>query len=368
MSHADPVGYFSATYAEARDRFLAAARVRGAPVVHHVHPVAKGAQGEELAIDVAVLGDPRWREVLLFTSGTHGAEGFCGSGCEVGLLADDDLLRRAAASEVRLVFLHALNPYGFSHLRRTNEDNVDLNRNFRDWSVVPAPNRAYADVHGFISPDTWPPSPENQARMVGYLAAHGERALQAAVTGGQCEFPDGVFYGGVRPAFGNHVLRRVLREQGAGARSLAWIDFHTALGPRGHGEMIYNGGPAPADIARSKAWWGGAVTSFYDGTSTSAPLTGINGTAVADECPGVGYGGIALEYGTLPILAVMQALRADQWLENHPDAPADTRADIKRAVRDAFYQDADDWKATVYAQALARSREAIAGLARGRAA
>lgn len=366
MTAADPVACFAATYAEARAKFLAAAKARGARIEHHVHPVARGAQGEALAIDVAVLGDRQWREVLLFTSGTHGAEGFCGSGCEVGLLRDDDFLQRAAAAQVRVVFLHALNPYGFSHLRRTNEDNVDLNRNFRDWTTVPPANEAYAEVHGFIVPDTWPPSPDNEARVASYLAARGERALQEAVTGGQCEHPDGLFYGGTRPAWSNHVLRRVLREEAAGARALAWIDFHTALGPRGHGEMIYNGGRTPADIARTKAWWGSAVTSFHDGTSTSAPLTGINGTAAADECPGVAYGGIALEYGTLPVLAVMQALRADQWLENHPDAPAATRAAIKRTVRDAFYQDADDWKAMVHAQALARAREAVAGLAADR--
>ena len=28
--------------------------------------------------------------------------------------------------------IHALNPFGFAHLRRANEDNVDLNRNFVD--------------------------------------------------------------------------------------------------------------------------------------------------------------------------------------------------------------------------------------------
>jgi hypothetical protein len=357
-----PVACFSATYAEARDKFLAAVRSRGLPVTHHVHPVARGAEGEDLAIDVAVHGDAAARGVLLLISGTHGAEGFCGSGAQIGLLADDAFFAAADAAGVRVVFLHALNPFGFSHLRRTNEDNVDLNRNFRDFATLPEPNGAYAEVHGFIVPDTWPPSPANEARVGTYIAAHGERALQEAVSGGQCEFPDGLFYGGVRPAWSNGVLRRVLREQAGCAHALASIDFHTGLGPRGHGEMIYNGRAAPAAVARAKAWWGTAVTSFYDGTSTSASLTGINGTAVADECPDVAYGGIALEYGTLPVLAVMQTLRADQWLANHPDAAAGERAAIKRALRDAFYQDADDWKMAVHAQAVARAHEALAGL------
>lgn len=133
----NPSDHFAATYSEARARFLAAARARGLVLRHYAHPVAKGAQGEELALDVGVLGDPHAKEVLLLTAGTHGAEGFCGSGCEIGLLADDAFVARVARDGVRVVFLHALNPYGFSHLRRTNEDNVDLNRNFRDWSSAP---------------------------------------------------------------------------------------------------------------------------------------------------------------------------------------------------------------------------------------
>ncbi len=52
----DPIPHFAATYAEARDKFRSAARDRGLAVESHVHPVARGAQGEALAVDVAMLG------------------------------------------------------------------------------------------------------------------------------------------------------------------------------------------------------------------------------------------------------------------------------------------------------------------------
>ena len=358
----DPIPHFAETYAEARDKFHAAVRARGLALTRHVHPVARGAAGEELSIDVAALGPSDARRVLVLTSGTHGAEGFCGSGCQVGFLHDDAFLASATASRARVVFVHALNPYGFSHLRRTNEDNVDLNRNFRGFATRPAPNRAYADVHGFIVPATWPPSADNEARLAAYMHAHGERALQQAVSSGQCEFPDGLFYGGVRPAWSNGVLRAVLRGHAGKAATLGWIDFHTGLGPRGHGEKILAARADPADLARARAWWGADVTSFHDGSSTSAALTGVNYNAAYDECPQAAYAGIALEYGTQSFAEVLGALRADQWLENHPDAPAMQRAAVKRALRDAFYIDADDWKATVYAQALAAAQAAFAGL------
>jgi len=101
---------------------------------------------------------------------------------------------------------------------------------------------------------------------------------------------------------------------------------------------------------------------------TSASLTGINYLAAYEECPHAAFAGIALEYGTLPVMAVLQSLRADQWLSNHPDAPAEVRASIKAAVRAAFHDDADDWKRMVYDQALTHTRRALEKLQEARSA
>ena len=358
----NPVRHFSQTYAEARDKFFAAAREHGLAVDRHIHPTVRGVSGEELSVDVVTLGDASAPGMLLLTSATHGVEGFCGSGCQVALLQDAEFVAAVRAAGVAVVFLHAVNPFGFSHLHRTNEDNVDMNRNFRDFATPAAPNRAYAEVHGFIVPATWPPAPANEARIAAYVAQHGERALQQAITGGQCEFPDGLFYGGTRPAWSNTVFRAILRKYGAQRAGIGWIDFHTGLGPRGHGEKIYSGRNIPADLVRARSWWGDDVTSFFDGSSSSATLSGVNYNAVYDECPGVPYAGVALEFGTLPMRDMIEALRADQWLMNHPDADAALRADIKHKVRAAFYCDADDWKAAVLAQALAASLAAVSRL------
>ena len=72
---------------------------------------------------------------------------------------------------------------------------------------------------------------------------------------------------------------------------------------------------------------------------------------------------MALEYGTYPLEQVLEAFRAEHWVENHPEAPAAQRAAIKRRMRDTFYVDSDDWKTTVYAQARSASLVAIARLA-----
>ena len=359
----DPAEAFASTYAEARARFAAAAQARGYALDAHEHPDARGAEGETLAMDVATTGRRDAESLLVITSGTHGVEGFCGSGCQVGLLGDDSFAAAVASSGAAVALVHAVNPYGLSHLRRTNEGNVDLNRNFRSFASPPEPNAAYAEVHPVVVPPTWPPDPENEAKIGAYLRERGPAAFQQAVSGGQCEFPDGLFYGGTAPAWSNATLRGVLREQGRGRRRVTLIDIHTGLGPCGHGEKIYVGTGDAASVARTRATFGADVTSYFDGSSTSAALTGVIDQAVRDECPSVTFTGIGLEYGTIDLMATLQALRADQWLANHGGAHAPQRAAIKRALRDAFYVDRPDWKAMVWAQARVAALQALRGMA-----
>ena len=359
----DPVSHFSQSYAEARDKFLAAARARGARVFREVHPSEQGADGEELSIDLARVGDEKASGLLLLSSGTHGVEGFCGSGCQVALLHDDVFIAEVERSGVAVLMLHALNPYGFSHLRRVNEDNVDLNRNFVDFRGALPANPAYLELHTLLLPATWPPPPENEAALGAWVAKHGAKAYQAAVSGGQYQLADGMFYGGCRPSWSNACLRAILRAEAAPRARLAWIDFHTGLGPCGHGEKIYSGCDTAADISRARAWWGEDLTSYYDGSSSSARVSGVVCSAAYDECPRTELTPMALEYGTYPLEQVLQAFRADHWMHNHPEAAAAQRAAVARRMRDTFYVDSDDWKTTVYAQARSASLVAIARLA-----
>lgn len=360
--------HFAQTYAEARAKFIGAGEARAARIFRHVHPSEHGAQGEELSIDLVQVGAEHAPALLLLTSGTHGVEGFCGSGCQVALLHDDGFLAALERSGVSALMVHALNPYGFSHLHRTNEDNADLNRNFVDFTAPLPSVGAYADIHALLLPSAWPPREDNEAKLQAWIGQHGAKAFQAAVSGGQYSFPDGMFYGGSAPSWSNRCLRAVLRGLAASCRRLAWIDFHTGLGPRGHGEKIYAGRDDAAELARAKAWWGSEVTSFFDGSSTSARVSGVVCSAAYAECPQTELTAIALEYGTYPLEHTLQALRADHWLRNHPDAPEAQRAEIKRSLRDTFYVDDDDWKAMVYEQARAACAQAIDQLATSSAA
>jgi len=219
------------------------------------------------------------------------------------------------------------------------------------------------EIAALLVPSMWPPSPEVAAALQRHIAAHGLRAFQQAVTGGQHDHPEGIFYGGRNPTWSNVTLRHVLQAHGRRCARLAWIDLHTGLGPSGVGERIFAGRDDAAAIARARAWWGEHITSIHDGSSTSASLTGLMWTAVDDECAQAEYTGIALEYGTVPVTEVLDALRADQWLENHPEAGAAQQEAIKRRMLAAFYTDTDAWKQAVLEQAFEAARQAVAGLA-----
>jgi hypothetical protein len=356
-------GAFSQSYVEARGKFISASEAAGLDVQSHVHPLL-GRDGETLAMDVVRDGPADAAGVLLVSSACHGVEGYCGSGVQVALLGDDGFRATVRAAGVAVLYIHALNPYGFSWWRRTTHENVDLNRNFHDFSQPLPRNAGYDALAALLVPPTWPPSEAVSAGIGRYTSEHGMAGLQAAVSGGQHTHPQGLFYGGVNPTWSNLTLRHVLREHGRHAQRLGWIDLHTGLGPSGHGERIFACRNDARALARARSWWGPDITSTYDGSSSSAPLTGLMWLSADEECPAAQYTGIALEYGTVPLMEVIDALRADQWLENHPELPADQRARIKRQVRDAFYTDTDTWKQQVLTQAFEATHQAVHGLSR----
>ncbi len=355
--------YFSSSYAEARERFrrTAAAAFKGET---YKNSNAQGPRGEDLTTDVVRLGPDQAETLLFASSGTHGVEGYCGSGCQIGWLAS--ALYRELPANVALVLVHATNPYGFAHERRVTEDNVDLNRNFRDHATPAPRNGAYAEVHPFLIPADWhgPAHKAADAAIQRYIAARSERAFQAAVTTGQWEFPDGLFFGGKRPTWSNATWRAIIKQHAAGARRVVHFDFHTGLGAYGDCEVIFGPAKFPrADLERARAWYG-AVTCPADGDSLSAAVQGVMPTALYEELPGAEITSVALEYGTLPTMAVLNALRADHWLYAHGDANSPLGREIKQQMRAAFYGDTDDWKAKIFRRSVELFRQAIAGLGR----
>ena len=112
------------------------------------HPLA-GPRGEELFTDVVRIGPERADSVLVLSSGIPGVEGFAGSGIQTGLMREQ--IEHYLPQGMAILMIHAVNPYGMAHLRRFNEDNIDLNRNFRDHSTAYPVNEGYQALADYIA-------------------------------------------------------------------------------------------------------------------------------------------------------------------------------------------------------------------------
>ena len=356
---------FAPTYAEARAKFLAAAR--GARLESHPEPL-RGQALEPLAMDVARVGADDADAVLVISSGCHGVEGHCGSGAQVALLQDDTFRAQARHAGVALLFIHALNPWGFSFGRRVTHEGVDLNRNFVDFRRPLPGNPGYDQLAAVLLPEQWPPHAANESQLMAYAASHGMAALQAAISGGQYRHPDGLFYGGTSPTWSQQTLRMVLRQHGSRCRQLGWIDVHSGLGESGRGERIFACRDDDSAKHRAKAWWGNRITFTEDGSSTSSDLHGNLWHAAYDECAQADYAGITLEFGTQPPEAVLAALRHDHWVARRRN-PHDAQVEPARAaMRRAFFTDTPEWKKAVLVQSREAAVQAIDGMASWRQA
>jgi hypothetical protein len=300
--------------------------------------------------------------VVYAQSGTHGVEGFCGSGIQVGWL--EQRLHRELPVDTALLLAHAMNPYGFAWQRRVTEDNIDLNRNFIDHAGDYPVNEGYETLRDAICPADWSDEGRQAADgvLMSYARDHGEMALQSAISSGQYGDADGVFYGGRAETWSNRTLTELLRRHAGHVRHVAFIDLHTGLGPYGVGEIMNNHGPGEPGFDRVIQWFGGEATSVNAGSSSSPPVSGDTTLGVVRALPRAEVTGVTLEYGTVSLREVFEAVRADNWLHVHGDLRTPTGRAIKAQIRSAFYPDKDDWKRMVFERSVDVLRRSLAGL------
>lgn len=336
---------FSSTYRDARAKFLNAARARGATLQSHRLPSHKGPQDEELAADVALLGSVSAKQVLMIISGTHGVEGHAGSACQIALLESDFLTELAACA--RVVLVHAINPYGFAHSRRTNEDNIDLNRNFVDFSQQTPRNPDYAEHAREFLPASgaWEDflSARERLRQEAGLRG-GYQFLKKALQPGQYEFPNGLYYGGAQPCWSNKVFMQICRQAFDGCERAAVLDIHTGLGPPGTGELIF----MDRELARRYAHCFTPPVSCAGGQdSVSASVKGPLVTAAYDQLSApIAICG-ALEFGTVSLQENVEAKIFESWTYQHLSPLDARRRESVKRFKDAYYPDDPKWKKSV---------------------
>lgn len=341
--------YFSPDYETARGRFRSAAAAAGA-ALHGIALPAQGPRGETLSIDIAWLGAARPSRVLLHTSGLHGVEAYTGSAVQLALLDAPP----APGPDDALILVHVLNPYGMAWLRRTNENNVDLNRNFllndEPWSGAP---ELYRTLDPLLNPAS-PPSRDGFAlRAAATAMRYGFHHVKQAVAEGQYEFPRGLFFGGRELQAGPRLYTEWLRRHLGNASYVFALDLHTGLGRRGTDTVAEaDGNPTPRETL------GAALDRrFVDtaGPSVAYTVRGGLGASLPIVLPHARIDFVLQEIGTYPPLHVLHALREEnRW---HFFGGGSIVHPAKQGLREALCPAAVKWRrrAISLGGALARS-------------
>jgi len=333
--------FFSPNYDTARARFLESAQKNGA-ATQKIPLSAKGPDALPLSIDIARFGNPNAKKVLLHSSGIHGVEGFAGSAIQLALMEQLPEI----PDDCALILVHVLNPYGMSWHRRVNENNVDLNRNFlpdpEDYSGAP---EAYKTLNPMLNPKTGPGFDFFLFRTVGRILRHGYNSLKQAIVGGQYEFPEGLFFGGHRLEEGPTLYGDFLREALKEAEHVVAIDIHTGLGKQGYDTLLVEGGPENALYQDLERAFGDRVAPWDPEASVAYAIRGGHPDAVGHCLPLATVHFVTQEFGTLPPLKVLHALREENrwhhWGEGHLEHST------KNAILSAFRPNKASWREAV---------------------
>jgi hypothetical protein len=204
------------------------------------------AAAPDLTIDWASaqsVGAPE--RLLVLLTGLHGIEGFVGA--VILRLFVDEFLPRLEAASTGLLVIHAMNPWGMSHGRKVNAQNVDLNRNFllAPQDFDPTFNPDYARLKPFIGPERPVDSPGRAAArfaigLANALRAHGSAILQRASLLGQYRDLRGMYYGGTGLEQESQLLLRLLRETVPAHSSVTLLDMHSGYGPRLQMSLVHS--------------------------------------------------------------------------------------------------------------------------------
>ncbi len=352
MDLKDAADFFSPDYRTARERFRAAAETAGASL--HALPLdATGPNGDTLTIDIAWLGDGSARNIVLHTTGLHGIEGFAGSAVQLALLEQPPALEAGCA----LILVHVLNPHGMAWLRRANENNVDLNRNFladdEAWTGAP---ELYRRIDHLLNPPSRPAFDFFHLRALWRALRHGFHSLKQAVAQGQYEFPRGLFYGGRELQQGPRRYLEWLKLNLPFAQYLFALDVHTGLGRWEEETLLPEPGCGATPGARLGAALNRKLMEVTRGDTVAYVIRGGMGALLRQTLSGIALDFVLQELGTYPPLAVLHALREENRWHHYGGVSLDHP--VKLRLREALCPASREWRARILARGIALAHAA----------
>lgn len=352
--------YFSSDYSAARHRFRASAKAL-AWRLDAREIDARGPGGERLSIDAAISPHPDARPTLVVSSGLHGIEGFFGSAVQLALLDR----WRTQPPDVRCVLLHALNPFGFAWLRRADDRNVDLNRNFLlDGEAYAGSPPGYGELDPHLNPPR-PPAAWDPfvIRLLPAIVRRGVPAVRRAVASGQHEFPRGLFFGGDGPTQARRAIEQALSTWLAGSADVVHLDLHTGLGRWGQGTLLIDYPLSDRQRDRLNRWFGAEAVQMPGSYPSAYRARGGLGPWCVSRGFAPEYLFAYAEFGTFSSLRVLAGLRAENQAHHRGSRSDPATARAKARLKTLFCPPDPRWRARVIARSVELVARAIDGLA-----
>ncbi len=341
---------FSHDYASARDRFRQAASAAGWTLTSH-DTGETGPRGEGLTIDVATSGSPAHGDcTVILSSGLHGVEGHFGSAVQLAALRLF-AARTLQRSDVRWVFVHALNPYGFAWSRRCDARNVDVNRAFRSaGTAAPPVSAAYDRIDPLLNPRHPPSADLFTLRLLGAALRFGPATLKRTIASGQRSHPNGLFYAGRDATPLQGFLELELPRWIGDASTVVHLDLHTGLGRSGDSTLIVDYPITDAD----RAWWTMRGLSISESLTDPKAYTaaGSLGQWCVARAAVRQYRFAFAEFGTFSGPRILAGLRAENQA-HHWATPGDPAiAASKARLRELFCPADPTWRTRAVQGAL----------------
>lgn len=361
---------YSESYTESRDKFYAALeQVRLFWPKAEIRSYALGKAEDNLAVEViAAPALVRQDKVLLLTSGLHGIEGYIGSAV-TGLFIDE-FLEILDPSITGLYIVHAINPWGMWKRRRTNENNVDLNRNFiYGWEVVDTfLNYRYDRINPFLNPAN-PVNISSRASFGAKLAYKmlpmGAKNFKEVMLMGQYHHPKGIYYGGKGSEASTQIMINLFKELAASCQRLLTIDMHSGYGPR-YQMTIVNSIHEPRDSLTLRKAFGYplvAKTSPLEFYAMQGDMVDFFYELVSKEFPKLSFYGTSFEFGTLgesPFdkLRSLKAMIDENRLFHYGALSPELELKVREAFNELFIPQEQRWRD----KALQDAKHALSGI------
>lgn len=341
-NHRWPEDYFAS-----REKFITQAKACGADTLSH--PVASlGPNGEALSVDVASLISNQDEHRIIVTSGVHGVEGFIGAVIQIQALralADSGIPERTG-----IVMIHAVNPWGFAHFRRVDENNVDVNRNFIDFdNTKPLSHADYPALNPIINPC----SPPTTLSAINYYLSAGKlivknrgiNKLVKPIAEGQYDYPQGLFFGGHHKSDSRALLEALLSQYAEGTQQTTILDIHSGLGNSANTTLISNSN-ITSDYAQLPWLENHYKQSVISDQATDNPYNAQGSWSkwCQHGLKDKHYLYLCVEIGTVNPLTLFSALKRENQAHHWSDSASRAYVKTKKQLCDVFAPQSMRWR------------------------